>query len=44
MNKGTSHGLEQDSKVHGHVKGVGNWKDNGIHTKVELNVEDEEWY
>ena len=30
IDEGTSHGLERDSKVHGHVGGVG--EDNGVRT------------
>ena len=42
MDEGTSYGLERDSKVHGHVRGVE--ENNGVHTNEELDVEDEEWY
>ena len=34
MDERTSHGLERDSKVHGHVRGIG--EDNGVHTNIEV--------
>ena len=34
--EGTSYGLTQDSKVHGHVKGVG--EDNGVCTNEDLEL------
>ena len=40
--EGTSYGLTQDSKVHGHVKGVE--EDSGVCTNEEPDVEDEEWH
>ena len=42
MDEWISHGLEWDSKVHGHAQGVG--EDNGVCTSLELDVEDQEWH
>ena len=42
MDEGTFHGLEQGSKVRGHVRVVG--EDNGVHTNVEPDAKDEEWH
>ena len=42
MDEGTSHGLERDPKVHGHVRGVG--EDNGVCINDHLDVEDGEWH
>ena len=40
--EGTSYELDQDSKVHGHVRGVG--EDKSVRTNEEPDVEDEEWH
>ena len=42
MDEGIHHGLERDSKVHGHVGDFG--EDNGVCTNIEPNIEDEEWH
>ena len=42
MDEGTSHGLERDPKVHGHVRGVG--EENGVCNNDGPNVEDGEWH
>ena len=42
MDEWISHGLEWDSKVHGHVRRVG--EDKGVRTNVEPDVEDQEWH
>ena len=36
MDEGTCYGLERDSKVHDHIRGVG--EDNGLCTSVKLDV------